>query len=254
MKLTSALFWGCLALAVVSGMNRDRMPSKGEILPQVLQEPVQTETQSPAFSFDLKNKRYTVTPVRSYEIWGVVVSSHSANAAFDYYHEKSGDDLNPMDLCVVWGDNVRNEVWRSMRFTSGSWTCWAQALPGRCQEAARTYRNECLSNNHLLARDAALAGRLQGVRRGDQIHIRGQLVTYTHSGWGEGRRGTSTTRSDLGCEVIYVSQFDMLRRANPFWRALFPWSIAGIFVSVAGAFLKFWQETGRLRDRDQQSQ
>ena len=48
-------------------------------------------------------------------------------------------------------------------------------------------------------------------------------------------RGTSTTRNDTGggaCETVYVTQFEIIRRANAGWRAAIPLAIA-----VAGSCL-----------------
>jgi hypothetical protein len=190
-----------------------RWPSRSEISPEVYREPLQTETHFSAFSFDLKGKRYTVTPKFAYEIRGIVVSCHDAKEAFDYYHEKWGDDLNVNDLCLVWGENVKNEVWRWMRFKSGSWTCYFE-YGAEAGKARRVFREDGISNNHLLARDADLAGRLRRLHRGDQVCIKGYLVEYSHSN-GAFHRGTSVSRTDTGngaCETIFVTDLEILKK------------------------------------------
>jgi hypothetical protein len=48
-------------------------------------------------------------------------------------------------------------------------------------------------------------------------------------------RGTSTTRKDTGgqaCETVYVTEFEVLKRANPGWRTVLPASLAVIGACV----------------------
>ena len=52
-----------------------------------------------------------------------------------------------------------------------------------------------VSNNHLITADDSIRDRVAGVAVGDQVHLRGLLTRY---GSGNGVRGTSTTRDDVG--------------------------------------------------------
>ena len=73
------------------------------------------------------------------------------------------------------------------------------------------------------------------MNRGDQVRLRGWLAKYGHKG-SQVVRGTSTTRKDTGgqaCETVYVTEFEVLKRANAGWRAVLPFSLA----LIAGAFL-----------------
>ena len=82
--------------------------------------------------------------------------------------------------------------------------------------------------------------------RGDQIHLKGYLVTYSHGG---GTRGTSLTRDDTGngaCETIYVTDINILRKANRFWRYLFSLStllVAGSIILLIVFFVRVARRT-----------
>ena len=76
-----------------------------------------------------------------------------------------------------------------------------------------------LSNNHLISADERVRERVQDIRIGDQIRVRGSLAGYSSPG--VNKRGTSTTRTDTGdgaCETIYVERFDIVRAATSYWR------------------------------------
>jgi hypothetical protein len=58
---------------------------------------------------------------------------------------------------------------------------------------------------------------------GDLISLKGQLVKYTNLVNGY-KRSTSITRSDKGqgaCETIYLTSFEILKKANPTIRQAF---------------------------------
>jgi hypothetical protein len=77
-----------------------------------------------------------------------------------------------------------------------------------------------LSNNHLLSADHATRERIDSIRIGDQIRIKGRLASY--GAVGGPVRGTSTTRDDSGngaCETIFVDEFEIIAPAFNGWRA-----------------------------------
>ena len=53
------------------------------------------------------------------------------------------------------------------------------------------------------------------------MHIRGLLVDYRMDDWGDHWRRTSTRRDDTGCEVVFVEELRVLRRARSFWYIVF---------------------------------
>ena len=71
-------------------------------------EPMQTLTNKPVFEMRSKGHTYSIQPAFEYELWGLVVSEHSADSIKDNVHESWNDYINTKDICVVWGGNVSN--------------------------------------------------------------------------------------------------------------------------------------------------
>jgi len=81
-----------------------------------------------------------------------------------------------------------------------------------------------ISNNHILPADDRIAKLVLSAERGDQIWMKGYLVNYTTPCWENFWRASSTTRDDTGshaCEVVYVTDFKILRKADQTWRAVY---------------------------------
>jgi hypothetical protein len=205
------------AFFVLSLFMKGRLPGPSEVRPELLQDPVQTEEGLPEpFEVVRGGVTYTVNPLYSYELWGLVVSSHNADSFLDISHEAWNDKLNVKDVCVVWGRNLTSGVLKYTKFKNRDFTCYYSV---RDADAASLFRGDCLSNNHLLPADSMLGDAVKRVRRGDQVHFKGWLVTYGIKGSGF-NRGTSTTRKDQGngaCETVFVNEFEVLRRAEPAW-------------------------------------
>jgi len=222
-----------LFLLFFSILFRNRWPGEGELLPELFQEPVQGSSDLPApFDVDQKGFTYTVYPQFDYELWGMVVSSHYAGSFLDYAHEMWKDYLNIKDLCVIWGKNLETGAFRKIKFWSRDFTCYySWSSPDTGQRFSQSH----ISNNHLITEDDSLRQLVKSVNRGDQVRLRGWLAKYGHKG-SQVVRGTSTTRKDIGgqaCETVYVTEFEILKRANAGWRAVLPFSLA----LIAGAFL-----------------
>lgn len=207
---------------------KDRWPKREDFRPEVFQEPVQENGSVPA-PFDVAQRgfTYTVRPVFDYEIWGMVVSSHYAGSFLDIAHETWKDYLNIKDLCLLWGKNLETDAFRRIKFWNRDFTCfysWSDPASGQA------FSSSHISNNHLITTDRNLRKIIKTVRRGDQVHFRGWLAAYGHKG-SISVRGTSTTRNDSGggaCETVYVTQFEIIKRANAGWRAVIPASLAVI--------------------------
>jgi hypothetical protein len=222
-----------LVMLLLAIIFRNRWPGKDAFRSEVFQEPVQEPGDVPApFDVVQKSFAYTVYPQFDYELWGMVVSSHYAGSFLDYAHEMWKDYLNIKDLCVIWGRNLETGAFRQIRFWSRDFTCyysWSNA------ETGRSFSQSHISNNHLITEDALLRRVIKSVKRGDQVHLHGWLAKYGHKG-SQVVRGTSTTRKDTGgqaCETVYVTEFDILKRANPGWRAVLPFSL----LLIAGGLL-----------------
>ena len=228
-KLLKLIFIVSIVVFGISYFYKDKLPDKNYILEELYQDPIQKEISKTPFEVEKGETIYTITPLYNYEIYGLVVSYHHSNSWFDYYHEKWKDFLNVKDVCVIWGDNIETEVYKNMKFKSGSFTCYPNFKLGLSQEIRSKYRNDNLSNNHLLSDSEEINKKIMSVRKGDQIYIKGYLVNYGHKGESS-KRTSSTSRTDLGCECIYITDFEILKKNN---------SICSFIYKISGFFALF---------------
>jgi hypothetical protein len=223
------------ALALtVSFFLRNRLPDNALALEALLQNPVQTKEGVPEpFEVTRKDFTYTVTPLYSYELWGMIVSYHHSASFVDISHKQWNDYLNTKDVCVIWGRNIETGVYERMTFRNRDFTCFYR-YPDR--ETGELFTENALSNNHLLPADPLVADAVLKARKGDQVRLKGWLVSYGLKGAPYARR-SSTVRNDRGngaCEVVYVTEFEVLREANAAWRTLYKVSLILIGLSLAG--------------------
>ncbi len=211
----------CLLFTLVSYFYKDQLPSPGFYDTFYLDEPVQTPTAAATFTTEVDQQQYIIEPLFDYELTGIVVSYHNADAIRDiWHHDKWKDFINLRDLCVIWGNNVDNGVYLDMSFSNDSWTCWAY-WPDRA--TGERFDKAALSNNHLLVDESSVKEALMSAERGDQIRLKGMLARY-HNPGNNFYRGTSTVRTDTGngaCETIYVNEFEVIKKANPRMRSLY---------------------------------
>lgn len=223
---------GLIAIAASLWM-RHALPDPHQTLPTLQAEPLQVPDRRAPFTVAAGGVTYTVQPLYRYEIQGLVVSRHDAGVWWDVLHRKDWNDhLNVVDLCLIWGPNLRNDAYRAIRFWSEVYTC--NAGTDSAQTWARFDEN-ALSNNHLLASDPRVVRLLRRIRPGDQVLIRGHLAEYAHDHGRTFRRGTSTVRTDRGngaCETLWVREAMLLREANRGWRALLPAGVGLIVLAV----------------------
>ena len=221
----------CLLLWALSLYFKDRLPPPDGVFAQLYREPVQTAENLPgAFTVSKKNVTYRVTPLFHYELYGLVVSQHRSDSLLDISHRRWNDHLNIKDLCVVWGKNIASGVYRRLKFWNRDFTCMC-SFPD--EETGALFSERHLSNNHILSADDAMRRRILKVRPGDQVHFKGYLASYSQPA-NQFFRGSSTVRDDTGngaCETVYVTEFRVLKRANPVWRATRPLALlaAGVF-------------------------
>ena len=238
-KIFKSLFILSLLAAIGLYFVKDRLPPASFYDLADLGDPLQRPTREAEFTTRVNDQAYLIKPRFDYRLDGVVVSYHDADDFSDIWHHGDWKDfLNLRDLCVVWGSNVASEVYLDMEFHNDSWTCWA-AWPNR--EVGERFSMTELSNNHLLIDDEELKARLMSAEPGDQVRLRGVLAEYRNPQNGF-FRSTSTTRDDTGngaCETIYVTDFEIVRKANPglrFYYALAKWSA---LVSLLGFAIFF---------------
>jgi len=218
---------------VASFFLRNRLPDKSVVLEPLLQSPVQTKDEVPGpFEVTRKGFAYSVKPLFSYELWGMIVSYHHSASFIDISHKQWNDYLNTKDICVIWGRNVETGVYERMRFRNRDFTCYYR-YPDR--ETGELFTENCLSNNHILPADPLVAEAVLKARTGDQVHFKGWLVSYSVKD-APYARGSSTVRNDRGngaCEVVYVTEFEILREANSGWRLLYKLSLVLAVLALA---------------------
>lgn len=218
-RIVKITLYVSILVFILTAFKKDELPPKTAVLKQLYQEPKQTRTSAPAFAQQAQGIKYNIVPVYDYELYGMVVSYHHSNVFWDYEHKANKDFINTADICVIWGKNIETEIYKRMRFCNGSWTCYPEFTTGTKQDVFLNYRSNCLSNNHLLAQNDTVNRQIMSAQKGDQIFIKGLLVDYTQHEW-RSPRASSTTRTDNGCEVIFVKEFKILKKANYFWRLM----------------------------------
>lgn len=230
--------WAAIALLTLFHLHaREKsgvFPDSGELLRDIFKQPEQTETARPPFVRDVGGRRYAFEPLHGYELSGLVVSQRDLDDDwFDIYFE--GDPFNEKDLCVVWGGNLVNDAYKSGIYESGIWTCYVRFPPGA---AGQAFNPAELSNNHVLPAFPEVSQTLDDVEIGDQIYMRGQLVSYSVDGGGWRRSSElRTDQGDRACEVVHVTELKILKAANPGWRLVRDASFWAIVLVVVA---KIW--------------
>ncbi|MBN3038154.1 MAG: hypothetical protein JW869_01895 [Candidatus Omnitrophica bacterium] len=218
-------------LFIISVFQKGRLPDKKDILPQLYQVPVIAKTYEEPFEVERKGLTYSIKPLHSYRLYGLLVAYHNNVRFIDYYHRQWGDFLNIKDICVIWGDNLKDLDYKKVRFKTGSFTWEAHAS---C-DVWRNFKSHCLSYNHLLVGNEKVAVMVKKAKRGDQIYMQGYLAEYSHSG-GEFSRQSSTSLYDKGlksCETVYVTDFRILKSEEDIWLKVYnvaKYSIIGCLI------------------------
>ena len=233
-QLTSRLLRVVLIVSLgtlfLAWWQKTKLPNASEISELLHKSPVQHKTAERPFLFDYMGKSYLVEPVAEYELWGLVVSHNNPQGIADIYHDKTSVDIK--DLCVIWGENVKGELYKQIEFSSNTWTC---SVRMDSQAVHRRFRADQLSNNHLLSDLEEVRKRIQNVAIGDQIRLKGLLVNYVNAADVRMRRDTSKVRSDTGngaCEIVFVDELETIANGNPFWHTLFSLSRLACAVSL----------------------
>lgn len=225
-----------LMLSLLSYAYKDRLPEPAYYQGFDLSAPEQTRTEREPFNVQNSGIDYHIEPVANYHLRGVVMSYHDSDQFSDIYHRKDWNDyLNIRDLCVIWGENVRNGVYLDMSFENTTWTCWATS---REPSLGVHFHFDQLSNNHLLSPDPQMQQAIMGARPGDVIAFSGVLAQYSNrQGF---YRGTSISRADTGngaCETVFIDDFQVIHKANAGWRRLFSVALGLLAIATLGTLI-----------------
>lgn len=248
-KYSLLVFLVSLAVLVATYFTKDRLPDPGYYDITTLSPPLQEPTSQQAFTIIVNNQHYIIRPRYEYQLNGVIVTYNNSDGFGDIWHHRRWNDfINLRDLCVVWGDNVKSGVYKKVAFSSDSWTCWVAWAD---RQTGDLFKGNALSNNHLLTDSLAIKKTLMQAEIGDQIRLRGVLAEYANQD-AHFRRGTSISRDDTGngaCETIFLSQFSIVKKANPGLRMLYTlalWSTALSFITwVLMLFIAPYKKYGR---------
>ena len=224
-------------LLATSLFMRHALPSPRELRTELQNEPLQQPVQVASFQTTVRGVTYTVKPVADYEIWGLVVSNHDTSSWWNWIHKASNDNLNVVDLCVVFAENVKSGGYAGLDYSSGQFVCYVQTSSS---EQWQRFSMRALANNHLLADRPSIVAKLRDVRIGDQVRIRGWLSEYAHNHGFAFTRGTSLTRDDTGngaCETIYVQEVEVLRDGGRPWRWLV-WPATALIIAGVALWLR----------------
>ncbi len=110
-----------LLLAVVAWWMKDALPPAAGLSAELLEEPAQVKVIRKPIDTRVNGVDYRIQPRYSYDLRGLIVSLHHSDSWWDYAHKEWNDHINLMDLCVVWGGNVRGGAYRGLSFWNDQW-------------------------------------------------------------------------------------------------------------------------------------
>jgi hypothetical protein len=235
-----------ILILIVTYFLKDKYPDSSTMLPELQYEPVQTPVSMAPFTIQKKGVTYTLTPLYSYDLVGMVVTFHKSDDLSDLSHAEWKDWINIEDVCVLWGSNLLNNYYKKVEFSSGNWTCFFHTNDRETYDA---FNLQAISNSHLLTTDPRISKTIRSARRGDQIRLKGYLVNYTIDNGGS--RNTSISRQDIGqgaCEVVYVTDFQILKKGSPVFAPLFTLSKYTIAACMILLFVTFVYDTKASRE------
>jgi hypothetical protein len=208
------LFLVAIGLYFYAHQKSIKLPESSALLPINRQPPVQTSTSTPSFTFDWRGKSFLVHPQADYQAQGLILTHNDTGGIGDIYHDSDSVDLK--DICIVWGESATSGSYLNGTFHSEPWTCVYTSKAG----SDSIYADE-FSNNHLLAGTKAIEDKIRAARIGDQVKFSGFLVNYAPKENPDLLRRSSLVRDDTGdgaCEVVFVTHFEILSKANTAWR------------------------------------
>jgi hypothetical protein len=232
-----------LVLAITF-FSRNNFKGVQNIAPEVLNPPLQRKIDfADIIRFKRNGYAYELSPLYDYEINALVVSKMN----YKMFSIEKFEKVFPYDLCLIWGSNVSSGLYRNttLKFSQDCRFCWAQ------WQGDVNFHWDEISNNHLLIDNSQLESKVRSLVIGDQVKIRGKLVNIKAGILGKPDAydssqyswSTSVTRKDNGagaCEVIYVEDVSVLRRANVISNFLFHLSLYSLLVLAVWKLLRFF--------------
>ena len=244
--LKKYLFWILVFVCVISFFGRKNLRAVRDIHPEVLDNPIQTQILNPhKFEFKSNDYAYQVTPLYNYTLRGLIVSKFT----YDIFNMYKYGRVFPVDLCMIWGSNVRNGAYlnKAVNFSQDCRWCHVEWLGNV------TFNFNEMSNSHLVVNDERVRKIINSLSAGDQVYISGKLINVKATllkragpfNPQEFEWKTSITREDSGagaCEVIYVEDVRILKKGNVFFNYLFLLSFYGLLALIVYNISSFVRE------------
>jgi len=205
----------------VTFFTKKQLPFSGEIVELLAINPIQIKIDEEPFIISKGELSAEIVPRYDYDLYGLVVADYNSEVWHDVTHED--DPFNSKDICAIWGRNLKNNLHQQAKYSHGEFTCYYKT---ENWDIYRAFNEEQFSNSHLLPASESIYERIMSVKVGDQVHIKGKLVDYRilAPDFKTGFRKSSSIRDDKGngaCEVIYVTDFKVLKVGNPISQILF---------------------------------
>jgi hypothetical protein len=157
-------------------------------------EPVQTNTNAPAFQY----QGFTITPSARFDMRARVLARKD-------YRLDAEAELSPTDLVFGWGQMSDSRIYQQLSISQSNRFYFWRYDDTPPIEPGQIIRSS--ANMHLIPANEAVKAALKKVRPGQVIQLSGQLINVSKpSGW---QWSSSLTREDSGagaCEVIWVEQ------------------------------------------------
>ena len=160
----------------------------------------QVPVQAAVAGTTLERNGYRIVPLEPFTIEATVLSKRR-------YRFDRESDLAPVDLALGWGPMADPAVSRQIRVSqSDRWYYWRVSefpIPQRAIEAHS-------ANMHMIPATPEIEDRLEALRPGDAVRLKGYLVeARAPDGW---RWRSSLSRTDTGagaCEVVWLKALDV---------------------------------------------
>lgn len=160
----------------------------------------QVPVQAAVTGTTLERNGYRIVPLEPFTIEATVLSKRR-------YRFDRESDLAPVDLALGWGPMADPAVSRQIRVSqSDRWYYWRVSelpIPQRAIEAHS-------ANMHMIPATPEIEDRLEALRPGDAVRLKGYLVeARAPDGW---RWRSSLSRTDTGagaCEVVWLEALDV---------------------------------------------
>lgn len=200
-KLLVILFFAIFVIVLYMLGNSINISSNNK--KEEVEEKIETEKGVTYYKDDYVIK---VKYIRNYKIIGKVVTKKA------FYNTGLLTQISPYDFGIVTGILMRDENLGKMDFRAGNRYLQTYILDSSLYENIdlnTIYEN--ITNNHLIPCNDNVLEKMSKVKVGDKITIQGKLINATY----EDLQGnfvhefsTSTTRKDIDCEIIYVTNIE----------------------------------------------